>query len=107
MTSGVTLLWVPVGKVCLDAPLFKSKTEALARRAKMEAREVHEPHGVGSRGPLKGPGGVQGQSPWWGSRGRSPRKLPCFFNAETAFSKQNNILFSIKCKAILQKKMRQ
>ena len=27
--------------------------------------------------PLKGPGGVQGQNPWWRSRGRSPWKLLC------------------------------
>ena len=31
--------------------------------------------GVGSRGQLKGPGGVQGQSPWWGSRGEAPGSL--------------------------------
>ena len=36
------------------------------------------PHGRGSRGPLKGPGGVQGQSPWRGSRGQRPRKLTHF-----------------------------
>ena len=36
------------------------------------------PHGRGSRGPLKGPGGVQGQSPWRGSRGQRPRKLMHF-----------------------------
>ena len=36
------------------------------------------PHGWGSRGPLKGPGGVQGQSPWRGSRGQCPRKLTHF-----------------------------
>ena len=61
--------------------------EALARKLKIEARSARELHGVGSRGPLKGPGGVQGQGPWWGSRGRSPRKLQGF----TAFSMQNTV----------------
>ena len=32
-------------------------------------------HGVVSVGPLKGPGGVHGQNPWWGSRGQCHRKL--------------------------------
>ena len=32
--------------------------------------------GPGAR--LKAPGGVQGQSPWWGSRGQRPRKLQGF-----------------------------
>ena len=34
---------------------------------KIEAPNSCEPCGMGSRGQLKGPGGVQGQSPWWGS----------------------------------------
>ena len=32
--------------------------------------------GPGAR--LRAPGGVQGQSPWWGSRGQCPRKLQGF-----------------------------
>ena len=32
--------------------------------------------GPGAR--LRAPGGVQGQSPWWGSRGQRPRKLQGF-----------------------------
>ena len=32
--------------------------------------------GPGDR--LRAPGGVQGQSPWWGSRGQRPRKLQGF-----------------------------
>ena len=47
--------------------------------------------GVGSRGPLKGPGGIQGQSIWCGSRGRSPRKPHVHFNADTAFPTQTYI----------------
>jgi hypothetical protein len=50
-------------------------------------------HGVGSRGPLKGP--------WWGSRGRSPPKFFVFDTIKTLFNpflktyfreKNNNIL---------------
>ena len=65
---------VPVGKGWLGAPLIKKR---LRKVQKIEACNTREPCGVGSWGPLKGPGGVQGQSPWWGSRGRSPRKLLC------------------------------
>ena len=35
-------------------------------------------NGWGPGARLRAPGGVQGQSPWWGSRGRSPRKLQVF-----------------------------
>ena len=32
-----------------------------------------ELHDVGSEGPLKGPDGVQGQSPWLGPKGEAPQ----------------------------------
>ena len=38
---------------------------------------------------LEDPGGVQGQSPWWGSRGAKSPEALVFFKAETAFSMQN------------------
>jgi len=47
----------------------------IAKRSERSSRLC----GVGSRGPLKGPRGVQGQSPWWGSRGRSPPKPEGFY----------------------------
>ena len=50
-----------MGKGWLGATLIKS---ACAKCKKSEARNVREPCSVGSRGTLKGPGGVQGQSPW-------------------------------------------
>ena len=40
--------------------LQKKGDEALALKFKIEARSARELHGVGSRGPLKGPGEVQG-----------------------------------------------
>ena len=40
-------------------------------------------NGVGSRGPLKGPGGVQGQSPGGGPGGRAPGSSWVFRVSET------------------------
>ena len=65
--SGVTLLKGARGQGMAGCPI---DYEALAQSAKN--RSAQRPQALGSRGPLKGPGGVQGQSPWWGSRGRSP-----------------------------------
>ena len=47
----------------------KKKPEISTNRESNSANHDRSiaPHGVGSRGPLKGP--------WWGSRGRSPPKL--------------------------------
>ena len=47
----------------------KKKPEISTNRESNSAKHDRSiaPHGVGSRGPLKGP--------WWGSRGRSPPKL--------------------------------
>ena len=47
----------------------KNKPEISTNRESNSANHDRSiaPHGVGSRGPLKGP--------WWGSRGRSPPKL--------------------------------
>ena len=61
-----------MGKGWLGASLTKKRLRILQ---KIEARNTSELCGVGSRGPLRGPGGVQGQSPWWATRGQSPWKL--------------------------------
>ena len=42
------------------------------------ASEAFTPHGQGSRGPHKGPGRVQGHTPWRGSRGQRPQQLVHF-----------------------------
>ena len=68
----------------------------LRKVQKIEARNEREPCDVGSRGPLKGPGGDQGQSPWLGSRGRSPLEAPVHFNADTAFPTQTYIRQIVK-----------
>ena len=49
----------------------------LIKKQEMSDRSI-APHGRGSRGPLKGAGGVQGQRPWWGSRGQRPLEAPGF-----------------------------
>ena len=54
-----------------------------------------------------GPVGVQGQRSWWWSRGWSPRKLLCSFNAETAFSTQTYIRLLSLRHCLLQTKIRQ
>ena len=86
-----------MGKVWLGAPLIK---KCLPKVQKIEARNAREPCGVGSRGPLKGPGGVQGQSTWWGSRGRSPPDALVHFNADTAFPTQTYIRQIVKLKTL-------
>ena len=48
-------------------------TDASGKNSKRATRTSLAAWGTGAR--FKGPGGVQGQSPWWGPRGRSPRKL--------------------------------
>ena len=58
---------------------------------KIEERNACEPFGVGSRGPLKGPGGVEGQSPLVGVQGAKPPEAPVHFNADTAFPTQTYI----------------
>ena len=45
-----------MGKEWLGAPLIKKR---LRKVQKIEERNAREPCGVGSRGPLKGPDGVQ------------------------------------------------
>ena len=47
----------------------------LCKVQNIQGSNEREPCGVGSRGLLKCPCGVQGQSLWWGSRGQSPWKL--------------------------------
>ena len=42
---------------------------------KIEVHNVGESHGMGYSELLKDPGEIQGQSPWWGSRGQSHWKL--------------------------------
>ena len=79
---------MPEGKGWLGAPLIKCLREV----QKNEASNTCEPCGVGSRGPLKGPGGVQGVKP--------PEGL-VFFNAETAFSTQAYIHKIVKFKTLL------
>ena len=87
-SSGVTLLEGARGQGMAGCPLIKR----LRKVQKIEERNAREPCSVGSRGPPKGPGGVQGQSPWWGSRGRSPRKLLCIsMRIDTAFPTQTDI----------------
>ena len=51
-----------VHKGWLGAPTTKKR---LRKVQKLEARNAREPCGVGYRNPFKGPGGVQGQNPWW------------------------------------------
>ena len=51
--------------------IFVPGSESVASRAS----EALAPHGVGSRGPLKGPWWGPGATPRWGSRGQRPRKL--------------------------------
>ena len=52
---------MPEGKGWLGAP--PPLIKCLRTVQKIEAAIVREPCGVGSRGPLKGPGGVQGAKP--------------------------------------------
>ena len=61
---------------------------ALRKLPKIEARNVREPWGVGSRSPLKGPGGVQGQTPWWEFGGEAPG-ISCAFQCGYSNSKTN------------------
>ena len=49
-----------------------------ARVAHARERVSARIYGWGPGARLRAPGGVQGQSPWRGSRGRSPRKLSVF-----------------------------
>ena len=42
--------------------------EVFPQRLTIEARIAREPHSMGSRGPLKGSGGIQGQNPGGSSR---------------------------------------
>ena len=77
---------VPVGKGWLGAPLIKKR---LCKVQKIEACNTREPCSVGSTGPLKGPGGVQGQSPWWRSRKRSPGSS-CAFQCRYSISNANS-----------------
>ena len=68
-----------MGKGWLGAPF---KEVSACAKCKKEARKAGEPCGVGSRGPLKGPGRVQG------AKLREARK---FYNAGTTFSTQTYI----------------
>ena len=58
----------PGAEICFQ----KWEDEVLVSKSKIEACSTRELHGVGSRGPLKGPGGVQGQSPWRGQGSEAP-----------------------------------
>ena len=71
INSGVTLLHGARGKAGW-VPRWIQISVVLVQSVKNKRAKLREPCGVASKGPLKGPGGVQGQSPWWGSRGRSP-----------------------------------
>ena len=64
-----------MGKGWLGVPLIKKR---LRKVKKIEARNMREPFGMGSRGLVKGLDGAQGQKTLVGVRGRSPRKLLCF-----------------------------
>ena len=82
---------------CHTKTLNRSRSTC-AQCKKIEARNTHEPSVVGSKGRLKGSGGVQGAKP--------PEAL-VFFNAGTAFSMQTYIHKMVKFKTLLQTKIRQ
>ena len=81
VTSGITLLEGARGQGMAGCPI----TKHLRKVQKFEACNAHELCSMEYRGRLKGPGGVQGQSPCWGYRGRSPQKLLCFSMQEQHF----------------------
>ena len=94
LSSGVTLLGVPVGKGWLGASLIKRR---LSKVQKTEARKAREPYGVGSRENAPGQR-VQEAEP--------PEAL-MFFNAETAFLTRTYKHKIVKFKTLLQTKIRQ
>ena len=77
-----------MGKGWLGAPLIKKR---LRKVQKIEGRNAREPCGVGSRGPLKGPSGVQGA--------KRP-EAPVHFNADKAFPTQTYMRQIVKLKTL-------
>ena len=80
ISSGVILLEGTHGQGMVGLGALSIK-KGLRKVQKIKGHNACEPCSVGSRGPLKGPGGVQGKAP----------EAVVFFNAETAFSAQTYV----------------
>ena len=72
-------------KEWLGSPSIKKHLRKVQR---IEARNAREPFGVGSRGPLNGPSGVQEQSSCGGLEGEAPGSF-CVFQCRNSIFNAN------------------